>query len=102
MPAYRTWTSRPLRLRFRRAYTPPILLRSFYPELPPDQPPTLLSVDFNPEEAQATDTPVHLIPKPSGEVSRPGRQGYTLANELKWDPKLLEEVQVQLNFIFVC
>ena len=36
------------------------------------------------------------IRKPSGEVGRPARGGYTLADVLEWDDNLYDKVQVRL------
>jgi hypothetical protein len=44
------------------------------------------------------DAGVEHIPKPRGEPGRPGSGGYSLENEVNWEPDAFKELQVKLQY----
>ena len=46
-------------------------------------------------ESESSDSTDGTIPKPPGEVGRPGRGGYTLDDALDWNPKAFKKLKVR-------
>jgi hypothetical protein len=100
--------------RVQRHFSPLLYRSRFSPERLLTPPPTTLRILFplvdsftlSPSESHSLTAPVDpdadgvtseeacLILKPSGEVARPGRQGYTLREVVAWDPPTYSGVQV--------
>jgi hypothetical protein len=92
----------------RQLTPPPLLSRMLFPitddfRHPSEKATSSLSVDSS-WEVEETVTPpepapkrVGVIPKPSGEVNRPGNNGYNLREALKWDEETYGQLQVRLE-----
>ncbi|KAJ3847061.1 hypothetical protein EV368DRAFT_88183 [Lentinula lateritia] len=55
------------------------------------------SGDADEEELEDVDSALGKIPKPRGEVSRPGRGGYNLRVELKWSTDRFDKVKAYID-----
>jgi hypothetical protein len=84
---------------------PPLTIRTIYPIETRFPSPTLipsptdsLSLTSDPEIDSSSKDATCLIPKPSGEVARPGRRGYTLRDVVPWDDTTYAQVQVCFAF----
>lgn len=90
-PVRRQYSVPPLHIEFDTepllSYPPPPLNMVFAPEY------EIVSPTFDPGVQPITSVAAK-IPKPSGEVGRPGRGGYKLIDALGWDAKQYESIVV--------
>ena len=89
-----------------RLLTPPPLthriiypIETHFPSLTLNLSPTdSLSSTSDPEIDSSSKEETCLVPKPSGEVARPGHRGYTLRDVVPWDGATYAQVQVCFAF----
>ncbi|PIL28286.1 hypothetical protein GSI_09574 [Ganoderma sinense ZZ0214-1] len=55
------------------------------------------STDSSESASESQDDADMKIPKPSGEVGRPGRGGYSLEQVLNWNPRRMSEFKKMIN-----
>jgi hypothetical protein len=83
---------------------PPNPFRTLYsieptPLTPPPSPTDSLALTAN-TDTDEVGNEAPLIPKPPGEVARPGRNGYTLRAVVPWDDVTYHQVHVRLVYFF--